>query len=60
MEKKYRESEFYMVREAEGIDKPFILELCPFCREPASKSYNYCCYCSKKIKGKKLIKETIK
>ena len=60
MKKKYRLDEFYEVSEAEGIDEPFIITLCPYCQEIASKDYNYCVYCGKKIKGKKLIKEIIK
>ena len=60
MRKKYKEEEFYRVTEAKGINEPFTIELCPFCREPADKDYIYCVYCKKKIKGLKLIEEIIK
>ncbi len=58
--KKTYDSMYRVVGEAKGINDPFTIDLCPFCKELTNKKYVYCMYCGKKIKGIKLLKETIR
>ena len=60
MTRKYKKDEFTEITEAKRLNEPFTITRCPFCKEIISEKYNYCVYCGKKIKGKKLIKEIIK
>jgi len=62
--KKYFNPNDPNIEKAKGLDDPSIIHYCPSCGEYlyADKnhmSYDYCCYCGKNLKGKKLPYEFI-